>query len=169
MKDMEEESVTLELRKSLGSGLVGWKTACRRGVKDTGPAQDWGPEPARTGQVQGELPSARPRLTARLGDWGLCLSWVVCVLRCTPFFRSPVDCSPPGSPVHRMDAPGKSAEAGCHFLLQGIFQAQGSDPRLLCLVHGQAGSRSVAPPGEPEDGHLTDRDMESRGPSSLHL
>ena len=31
MKDMEEESMNLELRKSLGSGLVGWKTACREG------------------------------------------------------------------------------------------------------------------------------------------
>ena len=29
--------------------------------------------------------------------------------------------------------------SGC-FLLQGIFQTQGSSPHLLCLLHGRAGS-----------------------------
>ena len=29
------------------------------------------------------------------------------------------------------DFPGKNTELGCHFLLQGIFQTQGSDPHLL--------------------------------------
>ena len=29
---------------------------------------------------------------------------------------------------------------GCHFLLQGIFLTQGSNPRLLRLLHWQAGS-----------------------------
>ena len=33
--------------------------------------------------------------------------------------------------------PGKNAGAGCHFLLQGIFPTQGSNPRLL---HWQADS-----------------------------
>ena len=29
------------------------------------------------------------------------------------------------------DFPGKNTGVGCHFLLQGIFPAQGSNPRLL--------------------------------------
>ena len=29
--------------------------------------------------------------------------------------------------------PGKNPGAGCHFLLQGIFQTQGSNLHLLCL------------------------------------
>ena len=38
---------------------------------------------------------------------------------------------------------------GCHALLQGIFLTQGSDPCLLCLLHWQVGSLSLAPPGKP--------------------
>ena len=41
-----------------------------------------------------------------------------------------VDCSPPGSSVHR-DCPGKNTEVGCHAFLQGIFPTQGSNPGLL--------------------------------------
>ena len=35
------------------------------------------------------------------------------------------------------DSPGKNTGVGCHFLLQGIFPTQGSNPRLLCLLHWQ--------------------------------
>ena len=35
------------------------------------------------------------------------------------------------------DFPGKNAGVGCHFLLQGIVSAQGSNP---CLLHWQVGS-----------------------------
>ena len=34
-----------------------------------------------------------------------------------------------------------------HTLLQGVFLSQGSNPRLLCLLHWQAGSSPLAPPG----------------------
>ena len=44
------------------------------------------------------------------------------------------------------DAPGKSTGVGGHALLQGIFPTQGSNPRLL---HWQAGSSPVMPPGKP--------------------
>ena len=47
------------------------------------------------------------------------------------------------------DSPGKNAGMGCHFLLQGIFPTQGSNPRLLCLLHWQAGSLTLVPPGKP--------------------
>ena len=42
----------------------------------------------------------------------------------------PMDCSLPGSFVHR-DYPGKYTGMGCHALLQGIFPTQGSNPGLL--------------------------------------
>ena len=31
----------------------------------------------------------------------------------------------------------------------GIFPTQGSNPRLLCLLHWQASSLPLAPPGKP--------------------
>ena len=37
-------------------------------------------------------------------------------------------------------SPGKDTGVGCHFLLQGIFLTQGSNLRLLCLLHWQVGS-----------------------------
>ena len=61
---------------------------------------------------------------------------------------NPMDCSPPGSSVHG-DFPGKNTAVGCHALLQGIFPTQGSNLRLLCLLHWQAGSLPLAPPGKP--------------------
>ena len=39
--------------------------------------------------------------------------------------------------------------SGCHALLQEIFLDQGSNPRLLCLLHWQVGSLPLAPPGKP--------------------
>ena len=33
------------------------------------------------------------------------------------------------------DSPGKHNGVGCHFLLQGIFLPQGSNPCLLQLLH----------------------------------
>ena len=39
------------------------------------------------------------------------------------------DCSPPGFSVHG-DSPGKNTGMGCHFLLQGIFPTQESNPGL---------------------------------------
>ena len=44
------------------------------------------------------------------------------------------------------DFPDKDTGVGCHFLLQGIFTTQGSNP---CLLHWQAGSLPAAPPGKP--------------------
>ena len=33
------------------------------------------------------------------------------------------------------DFPGKNTGVGCHFLLQGLLPSQGSNPRVLCLLH----------------------------------
>ena len=55
------------------------------------------------------------------------------------------DCGLPGSSVPG-GSPGKNTKVDCHALLQRIFPTQGSNPRLLCLLHWQAGSLSLAPP-----------------------
>ena len=44
-----------------------------------------------------------------------------------------MDCRPPGSSVHG-DSPGKNTGVDCHFLLQGIFPTQGSNPCLQWLL-----------------------------------
>ena len=47
------------------------------------------------------------------------------------------------------DSPGKNTRVGCHALFQGISLTQGSNPHHLCLLHWQAGSVPLAPPGKP--------------------
>ena len=44
--------------------------------------------------------------------------------------------------------PGKNPRVACHFLPQRIFPTQGSNLRLFCLLHCQAGSLPLAPPGK---------------------
>ena len=61
----------------------------------------------------------------------------------------PVDCSLPGSLLFPQDSPGKNTGVGCHFLFQGIFPTQGSNPHLLCLLHWQANSLPLVTPGKP--------------------
>ena len=46
-------------------------------------------------------------------------------------------------------SPSQNTGVGCHFLLQGIFPTQGSNPCLLCLLHWQVGSLPLVPPGKP--------------------
>ena len=69
-----------------------------------------------------------------------------------PFSRPRVE---PGSPTLQADSLSsepsgkpKNTGVGCHALLQGIFPAQGWNPRLLPLLHPQGGSLSLAPPGK---------------------
>ena len=47
------------------------------------------------------------------------------------------------------DSPGKSTGVGCHALLRGIFPTQGSTLHLFHLLHWQAGSVPIVPPGKP--------------------
>ena len=51
-------------------------------------------------------------------------------------------------PALSMGFPGKNTGVGCHSLLQGIFPTQGSSPCLLCLLHWQADSLPLTPPGK---------------------
>ena len=46
-------------------------------------------------------------------------------------------------------SPGKNTGVSGHALLQGIFLTQGLNLRLLCLLHQQAGSLPLVPPGKP--------------------
>ena len=45
--------------------------------------------------------------------------------------------------------PVKNTRVGCHFLLQGIFPTQGSNPYLLCLLRWQADALSLSFLGSP--------------------
>ena len=47
------------------------------------------------------------------------------------------------------DSSGKNTGVYCHALLQGIFSTQGSNLHLLCLLHWQAFSLPLVPPGKP--------------------
>ena len=60
---------------------------------------------------------------------------------------SPMDC--PARILCPWKFPGKNIGVGCHFLLQGIFLTQGSNPSLLCLLHWQEDSLPLVPPGKP--------------------
>ena len=67
----------------------------------------------------------------------LCLPFQSCLTLCHS-----VDCSPPGSSVHR-DSPGNNIEVGCHALLQAIFlQIELGSPAL------QVNSLPSEPPGK---------------------
>ena len=48
------------------------------------------------------------------------------------------------------DSSDKNIRVGCHFLLQGIFPTQGSNPYLLCLLHWQADSLPLNHLGRPQ-------------------
>ena len=49
------------------------------------------------------------------------------------------------------DFSGKNTGVGCHFLFQGIFLTQESNPCLLHLLHWKADFLQLAPPGKPSD------------------
>ena len=53
------------------------------------------------------------------------------------------------------DFPGKNTAVGCHFLLQGIFPNQGSNPCLLHLLNWQVDSLPPGHLGSPREGNET--------------
>ena len=60
------------------------------------------------------------------------------------------DRSPKRSTVHRiLEARILGYWVGCIVLLQGSFPTQGSNPGSLCLLHWQADSLPLTPPGKP--------------------
>ena len=75
------------------------------------------------------------------------------LLQTCPTVFDPMDCTPPPTPTRLLypwDSPGKNTRVGCHFLLQGVFFTQESNPHLLCLLHWQefltTGTSWEAPP-----------------------
>ena len=102
------------------------------------------------------------------------------VAQSCPTLSDPMDCSLPGSSIHRVfqarllewgaivskslrpcgreltrllcawDFPGNNTGVGCHFPLQGNFLTQGLNSRLLHLLHWQAGSLPSELLGKPE-------------------
>ena len=52
-----------------------------------------------------------------------------------------------------VDGVAKNTVVGYHFLLQGIFSPQGSNPCLLQLLRWEAESLPLAPPGKPSVMH----------------
>ena len=58
---------------------------------------------------------------------------------------------PRASPAHGVQphlvTRSQNTGVSCHALLQGIFSTQGSNPSLLHLLHWQASSLPLAPPG----------------------
>ena len=63
----------------------------------------------------------------------------------------PMDCSPRSlAGYSSWHFPGKNTGVGSHSLLQRIFLTQGSNPCLLSLLHWQAGSLPLEPPGKPQ-------------------
>ena len=81
-----------------------------------------------------------------MGLLGDVLCAVLClVTQSCPTLCNPMDCSLPGSSVHR-DFPGKNTGVGCHALLQGIFPTQGSNPGLQ---HCRQILYHLEPPGKP--------------------
>ena len=71
----------------------------------------------------------------------------VCVLSCVQLFMTPWTWPRQAPP---WNFSGQNAGVHCHFLLQGIFLTQGSNPHLLHILHWQEPSLPTAPPGKPE-------------------
>ena len=72
----------------------------------------------------------------------LCLVTQLCPTLCNP-----MDCSPPGSSVHR-DSSGKNTGVGCHALLQDIFPTQGWNSDL---PHGRRILYQLSHQGSPRE------------------
>ena len=81
----------------------------------------------------------------------LCVCVCVCVPACSVVSDSlqPHELWPAKS-VCPWNFPGKNTGLGCHCPLQRIFSTQRLNPRLLHLLHWQADSLPLAPPGKPK-------------------
>ena len=66
-------------------------------------------------------------------------------LQLCPALCDPMDCSPPGSSVHRI-LQARILEWVAVSSSRGVFPTQGWKLRLLCLLHWQAGSSPLALP-----------------------
>ena len=72
-----------------------------------------------------------------------------CAVLSCPALCDSVDCSQPGSSVHR-DSPGKNTGVSCHALLQGIFPTQESNWGLRSLACIAGSSLPAELPGKSQ-------------------
>ena len=72
---------------------------------------------------------------------------MLCHFSHVQLFVTSWNCSPSGFSVHEI-LQAKTTVVGYHFLLQGLFQAQGLN-HVSCLLHWQVGTFPLAPPGKP--------------------
>ena len=70
----------------------------------------------------------------------------------------------PGTVAHHAPLSMRFSGVGCHAFLQGIFPTQGSNPRLLCLLHWEAGSLPL-----PTDPHLIPKTTLWRREMRIHF
>ena len=77
----------------------------------------------------------------------VCVYMCVCVCACAHSVLSLCDPTAlqPARFLCPWDFPVKDIGGSCHFLLQGIFQTQGSNLHLLCLLPWQVDSLPLAP------------------------
>ena len=85
--------------------------------------------PAFTREISSRRSRACCSLPAQLSEKATCPSVVVYSLNHALFFCNPVDCGQPGSSVHGLTQ--LRILEWVHFLLQGIFLTQGSNPHIL--------------------------------------
>ena len=84
-----------------------------------------------------------------------CMSTIFPFVLCAKSLQSCLTlCDSPWTATPRLlcpwDSPGRNTGVGCHFLLQGFFPTQRWNPCVLCILHWQASSLPLAPPGKPE-------------------
>ena len=70
----------------------------------------------------------------------------------------------PGTVAHHAPLSMRFSGVDCHAFLQGIFPTQGSNPRLLCLLHWEAGSLPL-----PTDPHLIPKTTLWRREMRIHF
>ena len=104
----------------------------------------------RVAHMESSLLLAQQPKSLRKSLWTSCLhcelsSWVT-LKECLTLL-DPVDYSLPRI-LCPWNFPGKNTGVGCHFLPQGIFLTQGSNPSLLHLLHWQVYSFTTEPPGK---------------------
>ena len=90
-----------------------------------------------------------PELKLKKGCVCVCVCVCVYAQSCLTLCE-PMDFSRPDSSIHGI-FPGKNIGMGFHFLLQEIFHIQGSNLRLLYLLHWWVDSLPQVPPRKPRD------------------
>ena len=76
---------------------------------------------------------------------------ILCVLSCFSCVQAVQPCGlQPTRLLCPWGFPGKNTGVGCIALLQAVFPTQGSN-RAQCLLHWQAGSLPLAPPGKAQN------------------